>query len=234
MHRIHSLLLAALFFIVFAAADERTFRCGTKVEFEEALINKKLAEMQRYYVSSFRACRFKKLCIRKRLRRLLWRRRNYKGSLDNTNSPNSQNSMALWLPIRRSGERRRRIPWRKRNTYQVVATCTNQTTCKLLSVTERTGGKKSTETACTEIYTQNTLKPSFSRLFTIREPPEGASKPALSHPNDSPGVAKRSGGELQKVSGLMVEADLPTGANSGNQIRTFRQIFKHPVGRSPL
>ncbi|CAD6503541.1 BgTH12-03204 [Blumeria graminis f. sp. triticale] len=172
MQRIHSLLIAGLFFIVFAIANERTFQCGTKVKFEDILINEKLNEMKSYYKSSFRACRFKKLCIRRRLRKLIWRRRNYTGSSDNANLPDS---MALWLPIRKSGENRSGLLRRKSNTYQVVATCTKRTSCELLRVTERSRGKKSIETACPEIRSQNIVRPSFSKLFTFKQAPEGAS-----------------------------------------------------------
>ncbi|CCU75338.1 CSEP0325 putative effector protein [Blumeria hordei DH14] len=223
MHRIHSLLLAALFFIVFAAAEKKTLRCGTQVEFEEALINKKLDEMQRYYVSSFRACRFKKLCIRKRLRKLLWRRRNYKGSLDITNP---QNSMALWLPILKSGENRRGVPWRKRNTYQVVATCTNQTTCKLLSVTERTGGKKSTETACTEMKSNSNGVNLPALPSSIQNPPKGSLQIVP--------VPKKPGDRISNPSGLRVDTNLPIDSEDEDDFKTPRESFTDPINRNPF
>ncbi|CAD6503781.1 BgTH12-05526 [Blumeria graminis f. sp. triticale] len=148
MQRIHSFLILALFFIVFAAAENVEYKCSTKVTFDGDKMQKKLKQMTSYYQATSIRCKRHRPCIRKKLLKLKWHLVKWKRALY---IPLPEGTFDLSVEMKPLEDESNKTPRRHRNIYQIVARCSKGTICDIMHVTEKPRGNTAQETICSKI-----------------------------------------------------------------------------------
>lgn len=148
MQRIHSFLIFALFFIVFAAAENVEYKCSTTVTFDGDKMRKKLTQITGYYQATLVKCRHRGPCIRKNLLKLIWHIVKHKRA---ENVPEPEGTYDLSVRMKPLEDESNKTPRRHRNIYQIVARCSKGSTCVIAHVTEKPRGKKAQEIICSRV-----------------------------------------------------------------------------------
>ena len=145
---IRSFLILALFFIVFAAAENVEYKCSTTVTFDGDKMRKKLTQITGYYQATLVKCRHRGPCIRKNLLKLIWHIVKHKRA---ENVPEPEGTYDLSVRMKPLEDESNKTPRRHRNIYQIVARCSKGSTCVIAHVTEKPRGKKAQEIICSRV-----------------------------------------------------------------------------------